>query len=58
MKTFRNTLFTKRNYECTNIVACKAEKAPGDNWVECDESFLANLTQLWIQGGVAFFGYM
>ena len=28
------------------------------DWVECDESVLANLTQLWIQGGVAFFGYL
>jgi len=59
MKTFKNANFIKRDYECTNIVACKAEVAPKDGkWVECDESALNGLTQLWIQGGVAFFGYL
>jgi hypothetical protein len=28
MTTFWNTKFTKRDYECTNIVAIKAEKLP------------------------------
>ena len=28
MTTYWNTKFTKRNYECTNIVAIKAEKLP------------------------------
>lgn len=28
MKTYWNTKFTKRDYECTNIVAIKAEKLP------------------------------
>jgi hypothetical protein len=32
MQTFRNTKFTKRDYETTNIVACVADAAPGDNW--------------------------
>ena len=37
MKTFKNINFTKRNYECTNIVFCQAENAPDTNWVECEE---------------------
>lgn len=28
MTTYWNTKFTKRNYECTNIVAIKAETLP------------------------------
>lgn len=28
MQTFWNTKYTKRNYECTNIVAIKAEQLP------------------------------
>ena len=36
MTTFKNTNFTKRNYECTNVVFCQAETAPDANWVECE----------------------
>ena len=42
MKTFKNKHFTgKRNYECTNVVACQSTSAPDDNWIECDESILS-----------------
>jgi len=58
LKTFRNTKFTKRDYECSNVVACQAETAPGPQWVECDESFLAKMDRLWIQGGVRYFGWL
>lgn len=58
MKTFKNANFTKRDYECTNIIACVAEKAPEGNWIECDDSVLQSLTQLWIERGVAFYGYL
>jgi len=58
MKTFRNTKWTKRDYECTNVVACVAEKALGEHWVECDESILAKLSPLWIQNYVQYYGYM
>lgn len=59
MKTFRNTAFTRRDYECTNIVACQTESAPaGQHWEECDESILDGLDQLWIESGVRYFGYM
>jgi len=60
VKTFRNVNFKTRDYEATNIVACQARKAPGKEWEECDASIIEelNLTQLWIQGFVRFFGYM
>jgi hypothetical protein len=58
MKTFKNVKFVKRDYEATNIVACQAESAPNENWIECDEAVLAKLTQLWIENGVRYFGYL
>lgn len=58
MKTFRNTNFTKRNYECSNVVACQGSVAPGPQWVECGESILANLQQLWLTNGVRYFGWL
>ena len=58
MKTYRNTNFTKRDYEGTNIVACQAEQAPGEAWELATEGILNGLTQLWIQGGVRYFGYL
>lgn len=61
MATFKNANFTKRNYDCTNIVCCQAEAKPtfgNQEWVECDESELKGLTQLYMQAGARFFGYM
>lgn len=58
MKTFRNTLFTGRDSETTNIVACQAAKAPGSNWVECDEADIDGLTRLYRQGDVVYFGWL
>lgn len=50
MKTYRNARFTKRDYECTNIVAIVAEKLPirfqGGDWVEADASATKGLTFL------------
>jgi hypothetical protein len=57
-KTFRNAAFTKRNYECTNLVACVADVAPGPNWIECGDDVLAGLTKLHRQGGAVFYGYL
>lgn len=57
MKSFKNKNFTKRNYECTNVVFCKAESAPNENWIECDESEI-NCEQLWIENNVRYFGYL
>lgn len=58
MKTFRNKNFTERDYECTNLVACRAETAPAGNWEECEDSVLFGLTQLYIQAGVRYFGWL
>lgn len=60
MKTFKNINFTKRNYECTNVVFCKAENAPDANWEECEEIEieLAKCDQLYKQDDVRYFGYM
>ena len=58
MTTYKNINFTKRNYDCTNIVACVAESAPNENWVECDESVLDGLMKLHSINGVAYYGYL
>lgn len=59
-KVFRNRNFTKRNYECTNIVACVAEVAPvtpDGRWIEADASLLKGLDQIYTQAGVTYYGY-
>lgn len=56
-KTFNNKNFTKRDFKCTNIVACVAEKAPNDNYVECDPSVIEHLAKLWKEGNVTYYGY-
>lgn len=60
MKTFKNTNFTKRNSETTNLVFCQATKAPAANWIECDEEEIAemNCTQLYRKCDVRYFGYL
>ena len=61
MKTFKNAKFQTRDSETTNIVCCKSESKPtfgNQEWIECDESELEGLTQLYMQAGVRFFGYM
>ena len=58
MKTYRNTNWTKRDYECTNIVAARSEKPMDENWAEADESILSGLMRLYIQGGVEYYGYL
>ena len=57
MKTFKNKNFTKRDYECTNVVACVAETAQNDNYVEADPAIIEHLAKLWIENGVQFYGY-
>lgn len=67
MKTFRNKLFTTRDYECMNVAACQADACPTENWEECDESILTPpgkepMRPLWIETingeRVQFFGWM
>ena len=59
MQTFINKHWTgKRDYECTNVIACQAAQAPDANWLPCDESILNGLTQLYIERGVRYFGHL
>ena len=67
MKTYRNLNFTKRDYECSNIVACQTAlipdaggRFPGSSaiWGLSYESILKPLQPLWIQGGVQYFGWL
>ena len=57
-KVYRNTKWTGRDYECTNVVAAISTSAPTANYVECDLSFIANMQQLWIEGNAAYWGWM
>jgi hypothetical protein len=60
MTTFRNINFTKRDYECTNIVTCEADEAPGPQWVECPaEELMANgMMHIRTENGVLYFGWL
>jgi len=65
MTTYINANFTKRNYDCTNIVMCQSDVNPkeaGDqrniDWKETDQPIPAGMVQLWICDGVRYFGYM
>ena len=60
MKTFKNTSFKTRNYDCTNLVFCQSETAPSENWIECDEVeiSLMGCNHLYSQAGVRYFGFL
>lgn len=59
MTVFKNKFFTKRDYECTNVVACVADQNPDPSkWEAADESTLQGLTPLWIERGVRVYGYL
>ena len=58
MTVFKNKHYTKRDYECTNVVACIGESAPSTDWVECNADVLIGLTRLHILDGVQYFGYL
>jgi hypothetical protein len=60
MKTFKNTKFVKRDYECTNVVFCQAETAPNENYKEVDESelYLSNCQPLRTENDVKYYGYL
>lgn len=55
-KVFKNTIAHKWDGETTQLVACVAETPPNGAWVECDESILSNLMQLYIQAGRIYYG--
>lgn len=58
MAVFKNKNFIKRNYQCTNVVACVAETAPNENYIATDDSILENLKPLYRQAGVVYYGYL
>jgi len=63
MKTFFNKNFTKRNYDCTNVVACIANEAPNDNFqemtaAEIHDKGIGNLQKLYIENGVQYYGFL
>lgn len=58
MTIYKNTKFTKRDYEATNIVACEADVKPSDDYEETDASILIGLTSLYVQNGVRYYGYL
>lgn len=61
---YRNINFKKRDHNCTNVVAVEIlqdGKAPAglvENYEVTDEDFVANLTSLYIQNGVMYYGYL
>jgi hypothetical protein len=65
MATYKNNGFTKRNYDCTNIVACVTDENPNErgDWKQLDwqiatDGILNGLTKLYICNGVAYYGYL
>ena len=58
LNTYKNKNFTKRNYECTNIVCCQAETAPAEHWEKCSDSEMTGLDYIYTENGVRFFGYL
>ena len=58
MNVYRNTKFTKRDYECSNVVACEAESAPGPQWELSDVSAVRGLGHLWTVAGVRYWGWL
>lgn len=59
---YRNREFKKRDYECTQIVACQPIDSGTaiipEGYDPCPSDILVGLTPLWIQGGVRYYGYL
>jgi hypothetical protein len=61
MKRYKHIRWTgKREYaDCTVVVACKAERAPNGNWVECsDAEWPQTAKALWTECGVQYWGWL
>lgn len=64
MYVMKNTRFTKRDYEATNIVAATFEtryrprQLDSLQWEPCGPAILSDLTKLWIEGDVTYYGYL
>jgi len=53
----------KRDYEATNVVAAEADHQPGIAWKRIDRNEFDALiargaSQLWIENGVRYFGWL
>ena len=61
MEVYRNTRFTKRNYECTNVAAClvydAGSKVP-EGYEPANESLISNMNPLWIEAGIQYWGWL
>ncbi|MCP4392722.1 MAG: hypothetical protein GY804_00350 [Alphaproteobacteria bacterium] len=59
MNTYKNKNF-KRNLDCANIVFCTADIKPNDNWIICGYNEIKenNCTQIYMQNGVRYYGYL
>ena len=58
---YKNKNFVKRDYECTNIVACDVlgSSAPlPEYYEEADETVLKGLNALYVQDNVRYYGYL
>lgn len=56
LKLYKNKNFTKRDYECTNVVYCIANSAPNHNWVETVEDVQGS--HLFTENGVQYYGWL
>lgn len=58
-KTYKNKNFTKRDYECINVVFAVGETAPrGAQWVETSEEIPASMCMIERVAGVAYYGWL
>ncbi len=67
MPVFRNRNYTKRDYDCTNIVACEAPERPDFGWNGQPADYwepspgrllLDGLQEIGSMKGVRFYGYL
>jgi hypothetical protein len=58
MQTFKNKNFTKRDYECSNLVYCVADVAPNDMWVPTSESIGETMVQLYRIDDDRYYGWL
>lgn len=57
---FKNKHWTKRDYDCTNIVFCTGKEAPNENWDLSTKEHAADLrvNHLYTQNDIKYFGYL
>lgn len=61
-KIYRNTKFTTRNYECTNVAACVSLAPPTPDYELTTDEYLNGMQQLWVEtingNETAFYGWL